>query len=171
MNIQQLSLHEMILKISKLGGEYDPYSNLSAEDQLLICTSLVESTPVRDSYFQKSEDNGANEKSSVNGSIDTYKRLVNFELTENKLNVFEKLKSCTHRTSRFELAKLLGEFFTGCNTKEGHWFYIAQNYTPRVICWNLAYMINLHVSGRKVFMNWAAYFTATIKPRKKRRSL
>lgn len=168
----EISKDEAIRRIEKYGAEYDPDLSMDAWDQLLACEAVAESTPVRDNYFQNKEENGANENSSVQWSVnDTYKRTVNFELTEDKQKVFEKLKECTHRTSRFELAKLLEEFFSGCNTQEGHWLYIAQTYTPRVICWNLNYMIKLHISGRRVFKNWAAYFTETIKLRKKRKCL
>lgn len=134
-------------------------------EQLLVCESLAETEAEEQKKYR-----GTNENVSVSGSVnDTYKRRVNLELTESKLKVIQKLKGCIYQTPPVEIAQCLEELFREYESKEGHWLYIAQTYPPRAINWNLSYMIKVHSSGRRTFQNWAAYFTESIKFRKKRK--
>ncbi len=136
-------------------------------DQLLACEAISEGEK---EYQEK--NNNTNENVSVSGlSNGSYKRRVNFELTPSKLQVISKLKVCDYQTPPVEIAQCLEELFEECESKEGHWLYISQTYPPRVINWNLNYMIKVHSSGRRTFQNWAAYFTQSIKFRKKRKEL
>ncbi len=164
LNNQSLLKDKIIRHIQELGGEYEPESSLSLRDQLFVCESIVEAPPV------KQVDN--NGMISVNGSVnDSYKRNVNFELTQSKLNVVIKLKKCTYKTSPKDIAIFLEQFFIDFPSKSGHWLYIAQHWTPRTIVRVIEKLIKLDFSGRATLHNPAGYFTYLIKFRKKRRSI
>ena len=115
-------------------------------------------------YKDNPNDNVLNR--SVN---DTYKHNANFDSTSNKLQVIEELKTCNYRTPTKKIAFLLEKLLDRGETQSGHWLYIAQNYTARVINRVLYQMIKLHRSGAVTIENPAAYFTFLIKFRKKRK--
>lgn len=159
---------EIIKKIENLGGQYDPVSGLSLEDQLLACEAVAEGTPVGENYKR----NKTNENVCVNGMLNgSHKPKGNFELTESKLQIVSQLKNCNYLTPPKKIGELLEELFKEFNSKPGHWLYIAQTYTPRGINWNLGYMIKANDLGRRTFQNWASYFTETMKYRQKRKNL
>lgn len=116
------------------------------------------------------EKNGSD---SVNVN-DACKRRVGSELTQTKLQSKHKLitalKECNYRTPPKEIASLLGKLFIDNPSKPGHWLWVAQNRTPRQINWVLAYMFEQEKTGRITFGNPAAYFTQTIKRRKRKKS-
>ena len=85
-----LSIDEAIRRISQLGGTYDPDSNLSIWDQLLICESLDESTPIKEhiTLEEKKTDEDGNDM-RCNGS---YKRSANTLLSQTKHDAIAQLK-------------------------------------------------------------------------------
>jgi hypothetical protein len=176
MNNRTLSEYEAIKRIELLGGTYNPDSTLSLHDQLQVCESITESSPVISDdtdgriILQMKEANGGNV--NVNGSVNgSCKRNVNFELTQSKQNVILELTSCSYQTPPIEIAKLLEEFFVNFPSKEGHWLYVAQHWNPRTILRVIQYLIKLDSSGRVSLRNPAKYFTHLIKFRKRRRGL
>lgn len=131
-------------------------------DQLLACEAVAEAEQERHEELDTNV--------SVNGNDnDTYKRIVNFELTESKLNVIKKLQTCTYQTPPIEISRLLEELFAEYPSKPGHWNYISQVYTPRTINRVIKRINKLHITRAKTIQNPAAYFTFLIKFRKKRK--
>ena len=177
MNSQRLSKDEAIRRIEQLGGEYDPDSNLDIYDQLLICESLIQSTPVdptdedgRTILRLREEENKRNGSSngSVNGS---YKRTENNQLSQSKHEVIAKLSDCNYRTNPIITARLLEELFTEYPSKSGHWFYIAQHWPPRRINQVIGYLSKLDFLNNKGIDNPSAYFTFLIKKRTRRKTV
>lgn len=172
----EVSFDEAVRRIEQVyHAEYNPDCGLGgcfdAWDQLLACEAVAESTPVRDNYYQNRDENSANENSGVNGGVnDSYKRSVNFELTESKLRVISQLKNCTADTPRQEVADLLRLLFEEYPSKSGWWLHVAQNWPPRRINWVINKVIKLHHAGR-IKINPAACFSYFIQRRKRRRSL
>ena len=138
-------------------------SDFDIYDQLLACEVIAEAEHQED-YERTNES--VNVKWSVN---DTYKRNVNSALTESKQKVIAELKTFTYRTPPITISQLLQTLFVDCDSKDGHWLYVAQNWNPRTISRVLLQMIKLHNSGMKTILNPAAYFTHLIKFRKKRK--
>lgn len=174
MNTQPLSKDEVIRRIGVLGGTYDPESTLSIDDQLLVCESLIHSTPV-----DPTDEDGRtllrlNEEESVrngssNGSVNGgYKRTENTQLSQSKHEVITKLKGCTYRTSPIVTARFLEELFVEYPSKAGHWFYIAQHWPPRRINQVIGNLRKLDFLNNSGIGNPAAYFTFLIKKRKRR---
>lgn len=155
---------EIIRRITEIyHSDYDlDNPNFDIYNQLLACEAIAES----EEECKKKQDTNVGVNGLLNGS---YKRKVNFELTESKLQVISKLKQYDYQTPPVEIAKLLEKFFNECGTAEGHWLYIAQVYSSRVINWNLGYMVKIISSGRRTIKNPDAYFTKTIQYRKKRK--
>lgn len=164
----EFSKEEVVRRISEIyHAQYDPSCGLDAWDQLLACEAIAESTQARD--YPPIDSNPTNESASVSGVFSgTCKRQPTFELTPRKLEILGKLERCNYRTPPIEVSRLLETLFEEWPSNEGHWLYIAQNYAPRVVNWNLAEMVKLHTSGRKTFLNPPGYFTKTIQYRKKR---
>jgi hypothetical protein len=109
---------------------------------------------------------------SVNGMLnDTYKRSVNFEITEDKLKVISELEQCNYKTPPIKIAELLESFFAGYESYDGHWLYIAQNWTPRATYRTLKQMVKQQQGGWAKIQNPPAYFTKAIKFRTKRKSI
>ncbi len=167
---------ELIAKIKNLGGEYDPKSNWSLQDQLLICESVAESTPVElddtDSKIihEIKRTNNAKTNVSVNGNDNGgYKHDVNSTLTQSKHQVITKLRACTYRTSPKEVASLLEQLFNNPDTQKDHWLYVAQHWPPRRINYVLASMTKQHQRGVSKIQNSSSYFTFLIKRRQKRK--
>lgn len=161
------SEQEIIRKIEKLGGYYDPTSNLPLEDQLLICETIAESTPTDRNHPDAKWMRNVNVQWNGN---DIRKRRVNFELTQSKLQAVSKLKVFNYRTPPKEIAEQLEILFQENPSYSSHWPYIAQTYTPRTINRVIHRMIKIHTSGRTI-LNPSAYFTELIKHRQKRKSL
>lgn len=174
-NISKLGngINEAMSKIKILGGDYDPESNLSLQEQLLICESVAESTPV--SYKSLEEQDKPNESVSVNGSVhDSYKRSVNFVLTESKRNVITQLEACTYRTSPIKVASLLEELFREWPFQEWtgeqkYWLSVAQKRTPRPIVRVIKLIVKQHVTGATTVKNPAKLFSFLIRKRAVRR--
>ena len=159
----------LVARIESLGGIYDPKSPLPIDDQLFICELLAEenifSSPTQNnnSYENKS----ANAKWSDNG---TYKRSANTSLIESKQKAIYELKTFTYRTPPIKIAELLQTLFADCNSRDGHWLYVAQTWNLRAINRVIERITRLHSSGWKTIQNPAAYFTHLIKFRKKRKT-
>ncbi len=167
---EEFTKDEVIRRIEEIYHQkYNSASYFDAWDQLLICESVAESTPVKEGYYGEKERD--NENVSVNGNVSaTYKRRVNFELTQSKLQSISRLKEFTFQTPKKEVAKQLEILFQDYPSKSSHWPYIAQTYTPRTINRVIHRMIKIHTSGQSI-LNPSAYFTEIIKYRKKRKSL
>lgn len=107
---------------------------------------------------------------SVNGSINgTCKNGVSAKLTLGKHEVITRLKECNYRTPPRKIAFLLEKLFDDPETEEGHWLFIAQHWPPRAINRTITQMIKRHKRGESTIRNAAAYFTAAIRRRKKRK--
>jgi hypothetical protein len=175
MNNQRLSKDEAICRIEQLGSEYDPDSNLDIYDQLLICESLIQSTPVdptdedgRTILRLREEENKRN--GNVNGSVNgSYKRTENANLSPSKHSVITQLSDCNYRTSPAVIARLLETLFAEYPSNQGHWFYIAQNWPPRRINQVIGYLRKLDFPDNPGIKNPAAYFTFLIKKRVRRK--
>jgi len=154
---------EMIQKIERLGGKYDSNFDLPIDDQLFICELLAAAE-----QQEGAERTNGHVKWSGNGS---YKRSVNFELTESKLKVINELKTFTYLTPPIKISQLLESFFAGYDTNEEHWLYISQNFNPRAINRVINYIVKVYLNKTTSIQNPAAYFTYLIKKRKKRRSI
>jgi hypothetical protein len=167
--MQQLSINERIRRIVQSGGVYDPDSSLDVTDQFLICESLRESTPIYTTYDKEkneSDENG-NVNRSVNGGC---KRTPNTKQSPRNHDAIEELAHCGYRTNSVVIARYLEQIFMDYPCKEGHWFYIAQHWTPRPINQVLNYLKKLEFMDNKGIRNPAAYFTYLIKKRKRRKS-
>lgn len=165
----ELTFKEVIRRIKEVyQAEYDSSRpNFDAWDQLLACESLSESSPITREYKTKT-----NENPSVSGMLnDSCSPKVIFELTQDKQKVITELTLCNYRTPPIQIATLLEEFFKEWQSKQGHWLYIAQQWTPRAINRTIHRLSKLHKEGRITVINPAAYFTLLIKFRKRRKKL
>lgn len=163
----ELTFKEVIRRIKEVyQAEYDSSRpNFDAWDQLLACESLSESSPITREYKIET-----NENPSVSGMLnDSCSSNVIFELTEDKQKVITKLTLNNYRTPPIQIAKLLEELFKEWQSKQGHWLYIAQRWTPRAINRTIRRLIKLHNEGRITIKNPSAYFTFLINFRAKRR--
>ncbi len=143
-------------------------------DQLLACEAVAEAQEEQrknGEYFSKEHNKPEDNVDAFVDDNNTYKRKVNFELTESKLQIIKELQECTYRTLPIEVSKLLEEFFFDPNTKPNHWLNIAQMYPPKRIYQTIAQMIKRQSGGWISIETPAAYFTFLIKFRAKRKSL
>lgn len=158
----------LIRKIEGYGACYDPDCDLPLEDQLLACETVAESNPVDEEHY-KAEDT-TNKNGSVNGTSNgTCKRIVAFELTQSKQKAIDELTRCTYKTHPVEIAELLGTFFEEWESKQGHWLYVAQHRTPRIIVRTLRELTKLLTSGRATTDCPPRYFTYLLKFRAARK--
>ncbi|MEK7534082.1 MAG: hypothetical protein AAB600_01980 [Patescibacteria group bacterium] len=140
--------------------------NFDIYEQLLVCESLAKTEAEEQKKYGRT-----NENVSVSGmSNDSGKRNANFELIESKREAIAELRTCTYRTPPKKISSLLETLFSSHKSKSGHWLYIAQHYNPRAINRTITRMMKRHNSGEKSILNPSAYFTYTIKLRRKRRS-
>lgn len=165
----KFSKDEAIRQITEIyNSQYDPNSNLDVYDQLLICESLDESTPVRDNYSQDNKDTPI-QNASLNGNHNDRTKLnVIFEVTQNKIDAINQLNKCSYRTPPIDISLILNDFFRDWPSKTTHWLYIAQSYTPKTIKSVLLYLIRRNKSGYFI-NNPPALFTLIIKRRPKRK--
>lgn len=168
MNMPSLSKDEAIRRISQFGGTYDPESNLSIWDQLDICESLIESTAVdptdTDGIILHNLKHNPSEMVSVNGSVNGIgKRQGNSEETLRKLEAIKELTTCNYRTKPKIIASLLSTVFFASESKDSHWLWIAQHYTPKSINSVIHQMTKVHVDGWVTIKNPAGYFTDVLK--------
>lgn len=168
MNTPSLSIDEAIRRIPQLGGTYDPNSNLSIWYQLDVCETLIDSTAVdptdTDGIILQNLKHKPSEMVSVNGSVnDIGKRQENAEETQDKIQAIEELKICGHRLSPKIIASHLQIVFSSFRTKDGHWLYIAQHYTPKSINSAIHQMIKAHQDGWVTIRDSAGYFTYILK--------
>lgn len=167
---EQLSLDDVIFRIEQVyKAEYDlGRPNFDPWDQLLACEAVAESTPINQNYLNRDE---LNKNPSVSGMInDSCKQPIIFELTHNKRVIIKQLKQFTYLTPPREVAIKLEELFREWKSKESHWLYIAQNWTPRAMNRTINRLIKLHTTGSRSIKNLAAYFTLLINFRKKRKT-
>lgn len=159
-----MDINQAIHKIENYGASYDPSSSLSLMEQLEICESLAETG------YSFSESNNWNKKNVVvNGSVnDSSKLPAKFELSETKLEVITKLRLCGYRTPVFKTTGLLEDLFAECGSREGHWAYISQAYTPKTINSVINRMTKCY-GNWKMLQNPAAVFTSLIKHHKKKK--
>jgi hypothetical protein len=175
----QLSKEEVVRQIESVyHADTDPTNkNFSVYDQLLACESIAETeekekreTVMHPSTTILETTERTNESVTVNESVNgTYKRSINSKLTERKLQVIKELKTCNYQTPPRTVSKLLGELFADYDSKDGHWLFVAQHWPPRAISRVIVQMTKQHRTGEQSIKNPAAYFTAQIKFRKKRK--
>jgi hypothetical protein len=103
-NYMNIQFDEMVKQIERLGGKYDPTSDLSIDDQLFICQSLPKEEYVAN--IKEKEDTKENVSVKWNVS-DTYKHNVDAPLTITKRDAIKKLKTFGYRTPPIEVAKTL----------------------------------------------------------------
>lgn len=108
-----------------------------------------------------------NEDVSVNGN-DTYRPLASFKLTKDKIKIITEINSYNYQTPIFKITLSLEELFKECESRPGHWSYIAQQYSPRVINRIINFMIKQY-NDWQTLQNPAAYFTSLIKYRKRKK--
>ncbi|TSC88648.1 MAG: hypothetical protein G01um10145_815 [Microgenomates group bacterium Gr01-1014_5] len=107
---------------------------------------------------------------SVNGSVNgAYKNGVNSELSWDKSKVISLLKQCTSDTPPIQVSAFLEELFKPWASKDGHWLWIAQTYTPRALNWAFLQTEKEYLRGA-IRTNPSAYFTYDLRFRKKRKS-
>lgn len=104
---------------------------------------------------------------SVSGGCKYY---ANNQLNWNKDISITKLKSCKSTDSPKEIDRLLSDIFEQWNSKEGHWRYIAQTYTVRVINWVLSTTVKEYKRGG-IKKTPAHCFTFLIRRRTKKKTL
>jgi len=163
-------------EIEKIFGKR--LENCSGEEPDWYCKSS-ELTPeeqkwIWDNIPHESPDKTQSPHQQIPNANDSVKCLmvpVNAELSQSKHKVITELKKCNYRSSPYKIASLLEVLFSSYSSKPGHWLYIAQNWTPRVVSWVLNYMVKQAKTGRVTIENPAAYFTKLIKYRKKRKEL
>lgn len=108
-------------------------------------------------------------QTSGNRSVLNDKTLPAFKGELNK--VLKQLKSYSAKTSPKEIEACLIELF-GQGSKPGHWLWMAQNYPPQRIYWELSHLrkrLMAMKEGWEAIRNPAAYFTFRMKYRKKRK--
>lgn len=117
------------------------------------------------------ENDKVNRDVSVNGNVsDTRRNGVAEKSAFSKQEVIGALRRCNYRTSPREIASLLERLFSSYPSKQGHWLYIAQHWTPRAVNRVLVRMEKQQDRGEVTIKIPPAYFTKLIKFRKKRRS-
>lgn len=163
----KISKEEAVRKIEEVyHAHYDPDSELDLYDQLSICESLAESNSINNN-----KENIPNENINLNGNDNgTNKHKENLKQTSIKLELIRKLKTCNYRTPPKIIATLLEQLLNLPDTKQGHWLFIAQKYTPKTINSVINKMIKAHSSGSRTITKPAAYFTCLIKHHKSRRN-
>lgn len=160
-------------KISEIEKLYPNWyceaSDLPYDDQKWIWENVP--LPEKDEYkLRRSKTNG-NVGVSVNGNENgTSKFSANSELNWYKSESVFELKRCTSSTPPSKIASLLQGIFRHWVSKDGHWLYVAQTYTPRTINWVMTATIKEHLRGG-IRKNPPAYFTYLLKFRKKRKEL
>ncbi len=163
MNQDNLTKEQAIYQLEHVyGGKYLEDSPLDLSDQLFIAKTVGEGDQEYDRLH------GGNASSVLNGS-GTYKREIKSFLTESKLKVITLLNTYTHRTPYYQIALALEELFQECDSKEGHWTYIAEHYAPRAIIRVLNQMSKKYGPGWMGLNSPAAYFTQSLKFRKTRK--
>ena len=157
----------MISEIERLYPDwYNKDSALPRHDQQWIWENLP--LPKEDQDKLRNTTSGVSV--SLNGSVNgTYRFRVDSELFPNKNGVISQLKACRSKDSPRDVSLLLEELFSDWQSKEGHWLYVAQQWTPRSINWVLVELLKQHIRGETTIKNPPAYFTLLIKSRRPRK--
>lgn len=153
-----------ISEIEKIHSDwYKPDFDLSRDDQKFIW----ENTPLPQKDEQRLTRQGVNINAyeNVNGGC---KYGINNELNWPKYELVFQLSRCTSKDPEKEIAKLLQEIFKPWPSIEGHWLWIAQQYCPRVINWQVSATIKEYKRGA-IRKTPSAYFTYELSFRKKRK--
>ena len=161
-----------IADIEKLYPNWFSHShNLPYDDQKWIWENVPLSKEDED-RLSSLKSNTAEANISLNeNENDTYKNETKSKLNLNKLEAIFKIKKCNYKTSPKEIASYLEVIFSKWPSKEGHWLFIAQNYTPKTINCLLSLITKQHQKGEVSIQNAAAYFTGTIlrfRPKRKK---
>lgn len=102
----------------------------------------------------------------VNGSVNSSHNLkVNGGQNESKNYLITRLKRYNYLTPARVIANSLEKLFVKWPSKNGHWLYIAQHYTPKTINSVLAYMVKRYKSDGFWPKSPPSYFTDTIQHR------
>ena len=173
-----MSFDSAIYKIRELGGKYDPdFKGLDAYDQLMICEGLSNSIfypnlPVISKVATRRDDvinENVNDSVNVNGMSNGPRKLhTNSLVTPSKKQIIQRLSILSYKTPPKEIASLLIELFSEWPSKEGHWLYISQHWTPKSILSCINHIVKDEVTGRKTIINFSALFTSLVKHRKRR---
>lgn len=147
------------MKLKWYSEYFEKEVGISSEDQKWIWENL----------HVKESNNEVKKNASVKGSVNgTYKNDTNLKLTISKSDALSSLGKCDYKTAPKKTAAYLEIIFSKYPSKEGHWLYIAQNYTPRTIKWVLKIVFKYQKRG-EIYKTPAALFTYLIKRRKKRK--
>ena len=143
-----------------------PGPSLSKAEQLEIDETIKQATPTDKSL-------GNDECSNVKCIIGTPNLDDNSGESSGKsekISILAILRKCNYKTPPNKIACLLEKLFIDHESRGGHWLYVAQKWPPKAINGTLAYMIKRHKAGWSSIRNPAAYFTACIKYRAKRKT-
>lgn len=137
------------------------------EEERLMRESVDETMSHHNHHINKQ----GNENFIVNGmGNDTCKRIIDNSLNKGKRKAIAELKQLNYRTPPIIVANHLKKLLDTPETVEGHWLYVAQNYTPRTINRVIIAMIKIHQEGWTTIKCPAKYFTSLIQKRAKRKS-
>lgn len=156
-----------IFEIEKLYPSwYNKEFSFSFDDQKFIWENM----PLSEEDEIKLREIETSENVSVNGSVNgSCKNVVNSWLNLNRLEVISKLKVCSSETPEQAISSFLEKLFEPWSSFDGHWLYIAQTYTPRVISWVISCTVKRYLRGG-IKKTPAHYFTHEIKYRTKRKT-
>lgn len=141
-------------------------STLSLDEQKFIDKSSFLFYPKQHKQLELSANDSVNAYESVNGGC---KYGVKNELNWPNYEVVLQLKNLKSNDSPKEVARLLQYLFSPWPSNDGHWLWIAQRYTPRVINWQVSATIKEYLRGA-IRKTPPAYFTFEIHFRRKIKS-
>lgn len=156
---------ERIKRMEIFGGQYDPDSGLTLDDQLWIRESLTGEV--------EQKHNNPNDNTNVkwNGNVNVpHKLSINLVLTENKLRSINDLKTLNYKTPPIQIAENLRTIFADQNSKEEHWLFLAQKWHPKSINSVICQILKEQELGWKTIHTPAAYFTFLIRHHPKRKA-
>jgi len=145
---------------------FDASSELSKDDQQWIWENL----PISEEKNHRTQEPYKTNTDAYENENGGYKFEVNDWLDETNLKLIGELKKCGSYTNCYLVAFLLEKIFSRWKSYVGHWLYIAQTYTPRVINWVMNQAIKEYSLGR-IKKTPAHCFTFLIQHRSKRKSL
>lgn len=168
--MEEFNMRNPLYKISGIEKNYSnwyaPNHDLSYDDQKWIW----ENVPLPEEDERKLRESRTNESVSLNGSVNGgYKSELNLKSNLSKVNALFLLNKCSWKTPPKKVATYLTIIFSKWPSRDGHWLYIAQHYTPKTINSRIAQIVKQHQKGEVNIQNSAAYFTKIIKYRPMRK--
>ena len=109
---------------------------------------------------------GSRTNAYVNGNVNGSHNLeVNNDQNESKTYLIAELKRYNYLTPARIVADSLEKLFAKWPSKDGHWLYVAQHYTPKTINSVLDYMVKRYKRDGFWPKSPPSYFTNTIQHR------